>query len=145
MNYSDLLEQSHLQQIMNGSTDLVQVSLNTLCFKNTSVIPLVFLLEICQYRFKSLTQKTQQILKQLKWKYQVQIDFYDMEKFIKGNMFDQNIIGSTINEHVLIPTKRYKGLENIGNTCYMDSFLQVLFTTTRFYNLISQIGNPNNE
>lgn len=52
---------------------------------------------------------------------------------------------SMIHEHILIPSKRYKGLENIGNTCYMNSFLQVLFTTTRFNHLISQIGDPTNE
>lgn len=105
---------------------------------------LALLLTICDIRFKSLTNVTQNILKELKKIFKIKIEFSEVEQYIKGQMF--NLPNQEkILDFDMIPSLRYKGLDNIGNTCYMDSFLQVLFLTKRFRLMIESIGDPDDE
>jgi len=38
-------------------------------------------------------------------------------------------------------SNRYRGMVNLGNTCYINSFMQALFMTKKFRSLIHSISN----
>ena len=92
---------------------------------------LILLLTLCDTRFKSLTKVTQNFLKEMKKIHKIKVDFVEVENFIKSSMLDlpnQQLV----EDYNMVQSVRYRGLENIGNTCYVNCFMQVLYVSCRY-------------
>lgn len=97
------------------------------------------------YYFQGINWKTESVKsldteRNTAMPYKFVFPIHDIEKYVDDrNVFMEISIGFKTKAVPGNP-KKYCGLENVGNTCYMNSFLQSLFFLKPFRYFISDLG-----